>query len=251
MARSVVVHNGVSSYTNVALVTGGFFDVLGTQPLLGRTLTRADEQDGAEHVIVLGNGLWRRRYGASRDVLGRRLVLGEEPFTIVGVMPPDLDYPSGVDVWRTTSSVPASGPFGDAARREVNLIGRLRSGVTLEQATSEITTLTQRLEADAPANAPRGLVPVVRPFADVVVGDVRERDVRVICCRRARAADCQRECREPLVDAWRGAGWRACGARGAGGRARQNVSQVLGESAVLAIAGRSRGSGHTWWACRR
>ena len=53
VGRSVVVDNGVSSYANVALVTGGFFDVLGVQPILGRTLTLADEKDGAEHVIVL------------------------------------------------------------------------------------------------------------------------------------------------------------------------------------------------------
>ncbi len=99
--------------------------------------------------------------------------LGESPFTIVGVMPPDLDYPTGVEVWRTTSSVPTTGPFGDAARREVNLIGRLRPGVSVEQATSEITSLSQWLDAATPANAMRGLVPVVRPFADVVVGDVR------------------------------------------------------------------------------
>ena len=69
--------------------------------------------------------------------------------------------------------MPASGPFGDAARREVNLIARLRSGVTIEQARSDIIALSERLEAEAPANAVRGLVPVVRPFADVVVGDVR------------------------------------------------------------------------------
>ncbi len=56
----------------------------------------------------------------------------ERPFTIVGVMPPDLDYPTGIEIWRTTKSVPTDGPFGDAARREVNLVGRLRTGVTVE-----------------------------------------------------------------------------------------------------------------------
>ena len=75
----MIVASGVSSYANVALVTGGFFDVLGVKPILGRTLTAADDKDGAEHVIVLGNGLWRRSYGASREVLGRRLVLNDQP----------------------------------------------------------------------------------------------------------------------------------------------------------------------------
>ena len=173
VGRTVVTQNGHSSYANVGLVTGEFFNALGVHPVLGRTLTVADEQDGAEAVIVISNGLWRRQYGGARDVVGRRVTLGESPFTIVGVMPPDLDYPTGVEIWRTTSSVPTTGPFGDAARREVNLIARLRPGVSVEQATSEITSLSQRLDAATPARAMRGLVPVVRPFADVVVGDIR------------------------------------------------------------------------------
>ena len=106
-------------------------------------------------------------------MIGRRVTLDEQPFRVVGIMPTDLDYPTGVEVWRTTSSVPTNGPFGEAARREVNLIARLRSGVTIEQATSEIVALNERLEAEAPANAIRGLFPVVRAFADVVVGDIR------------------------------------------------------------------------------
>jgi putative ABC transport system permease protein len=170
--RTVATENGVSTYANVALVTGGFFDVLDLQPILGRTLALSDEKDGAENIIVVSSGFWRRHYAASPKVVGRHLILGGQPFRIVGVMPPDLDYPSGVEVWRTTSSVPTNGPFGDATRREVNLIGRLRPGVTLEQATSEITTLSERLDADAPAGALRGLVPIVRPFADVVIGDI-------------------------------------------------------------------------------
>ena len=108
MGRSVVVDDGVSSYVNVALVTGGFFDVLGVRPILGRALTPADDVEGAENVIVISHGLWQRRYGGSREVIGRRVMLGEQPFTIVGVMPPDLDYPSGVEVWRTTRSVPTT-----------------------------------------------------------------------------------------------------------------------------------------------
>jgi len=173
VGRSVVVENGISSYVNVALVTGRFFDVLGVQPILGRTLTRADDVDGADNVLVISHGLWQRRYGASREAIGRRVMLSEQPFTIVGVMPPDMDYPSGVEAWRTTRSVPTTGPFGDAARREVDLIARLRPGVTIDQATSELTALTERLDANAPPNVLRGLRPIVRSFEDVVVGDVR------------------------------------------------------------------------------
>ena len=171
--RAVVVENGVASYANVSLVTGGFFDVLGVRPLLGRTLARTDDVDGAENVLVISHGLWHRRYGASPEVIGRRMSLGDLPFTVVGVMPPGLDYPHGVEVWRLTRSMGTSGPFGDAARREVNLIGRLRPGVTVEQARSELTALTEQLDDKAPPGDLRGLVPVVHTFEEVVVGDVR------------------------------------------------------------------------------
>src|SRR6185503_10044529 len=103
----------------------------------------------------------------------RRITLGEQRFTIVGVLPPDVDYPGGVEVWRTTHSVPTSGPFGDAARREVDLVGRLRPGVTLAQATAELTALSRRLDEEAPPGATRGLTPVVHSFADVIVGESR------------------------------------------------------------------------------
>lgn len=173
VARTVLADSGLSTYANVALVTGDFFDVLGVQPLLGRTLTLADDHDGADPVVVISSGLWRRRYGSAREVIGRRVILGEQPFTIIGVMPPDLDYPSGVEIWRTTGSVSRSRPFGEAARREVNLIARLKPGVTLAQVASEITSLSARLDAETPAVAARGLIPVVHPFVAVVVGDVR------------------------------------------------------------------------------
>jgi putative ABC transport system permease protein len=172
--RLVMIDDGVSAFANVAEVTGGFFEVLGVHPVLGRALTPADDTPGGEHVIVISDGYWRRRFGASRLIVGRRVTLDDRPVRVVGVMPADLEYPAGVEVWRTTNSAPTDGPFGDAVRREVNLLARVRSGVTIAQATSEIAALSERLDAEAPANARRGLVPVVRPFAHEVVGDVRK-----------------------------------------------------------------------------
>ena len=124
--------------------------------------------------MTISYGLWRRRYAEARDVVGRRITLGEQRLTIVGVLPPDVDYPAGVEVWRTTHSVPTGGPFGDAARREVDLVGRLRPGVTLAQATAELTALSRRLDEEAPPGATRGLTPVVHSFADVIVGESRD-----------------------------------------------------------------------------
>lgn len=173
--RRAVVSDGIaSSYANVGLITGGFFEVLGAQAVLGRRFTPTEDRDGAEPAAVISHGYWQRHFGGAPDVVGRRLTINEQPCVVVGVMPPDLDYPRGVDIWRTTRSIPANSAFGIAAQREVNLIGRLRPGVTIEQASSELAALDQQLATDASTDyLRRGFNIVVRPFAEVVIGDVR------------------------------------------------------------------------------
>jgi len=250
VGREVVTEDGVSSYVNGALVTGGFFQVLGVDAVLGRALTASDGVEGAENVLVISHGLWTRRYARSRNVIGRRVTLGEQRFTIVGVMPPDVDYPSGVEVWRSTRSVPTSGPFGDAARREVDLVARLRPGVTISQAASELTELSRRMDVDAPANWTRGLVPVVHRFEDVVVGDVRSAMVVLLAAVGLVLLISTANVSNLLL--MRGESRRAelavHEALGAG-RGRI-VRQVLVETVGLTIVAASAGLAITWWSLR-
>src|SRR5262245_25432409 len=84
-----------------ALVSGGFFQVLGAQAALGRGLRPGDDVRGAEPVAVLSHAAWQRRFNGDPHVLGRQVVLysGGPPYTIVGVMPQGLDYPKGTDFW--------------------------------------------------------------------------------------------------------------------------------------------------------
>ena len=242
----VVIDEAGSGYVKGALVTGRFFDVLGIEPVLGRTLEASDDVDGAENVVVIGSGLWRRRYGSSPGIIGRRITLDEQPCTIVGVMPPDVDYPRQVELWRTTRSVPISGAFGDAARQEVDLIARRRPDVTLEQAAGELGILTRQFEARDP-KAPRGLTPVVRPFAEMVVGNVGAVMIAfvvavgiVLLIASANVANLlllRGEARRPEF-----AVREALGA----GR-RRIVRQLMMESVVLTVAAAGVGLVVAWW----
>ena len=160
---------------DTAVVMGGFFDVAGVTPLLGRGLTQDDDRPGTEKTIVLSFGAWQRLFGESPEVVGRRLVARTRAYTIVGVMPADFEFPRGVEIWTTPNAL-ADGEAIEAYRRgllrDVELIGRLRPGVTLEQATSELTTVIARLDAEQTAPAFVNFPPVVRSFKALVVGDI-------------------------------------------------------------------------------
>jgi putative ABC transport system permease protein len=244
--RWVVVENGVSEYVQGALVTGGFFDVLGVDALVGRALTRAEDKEGAEDVIVISHGLWQRRYGGSRDAVGRRVSINDRPFTIVGVMPPDVDYPAGTELWRTTRSVPTTGPFGDAARFEVDLIARLRSGVSIPQAAGELTTLTRQYEAAVPA-VTRGLAPVVHSFEQVVVGNVRPTLIVLLAAVALVLVIASANVANLLL--MRGEARRTeLAVRQALGAGRGRlVRQLLFESIVLTLVASAAALALTWW----
>jgi predicted permease len=249
VGRSVIVEGGNASYVRSAFVTGPFFEVLGVEPVLGRALRAEDDVDGAEMVTVISRGYWQRQYGASPQVLGRRVELEQQPFTIVGVMP-DLDVPVGVELWRTTHSTSTTGPFGDAARREIDLVGRLKPGVTLDQVRSELATLTAELERTLPPEATRGLVPVVLPLATSVVGDVQPAIVAlmiavglVLLIATANVAN---------LILLRGESRRQelavrCALGASSGRI---AGQLLAESVILSLTGGATGFAFAWWTLR-
>jgi len=173
--RSLVFENGSPSYIETIPVTGDFFRVLGVAPVLGRVLGPADDVEGAEGALVITHSLWQRRYGGSRDVLGRRIVAGERPFTIVGVMPPDVEYPRTVEAWLTVHADAATltnPAFREGLLRDLDLFARLQPGATIAQAAAELQAASNAFEATAP-DSPRGQTPVLRTYEDVITGDVR------------------------------------------------------------------------------
>jgi putative ABC transport system permease protein len=171
----VAVENGVGGHIRAGAVSGDFFRVLGTDAIAGRTLRREDDFEGAEYVVVIGEGLWRRRYAATPDVIGRRLELREQSFVIVGVVP-DVDLPRGAEAWMTLETFTATtktAAFRVAGTRDHDLIARMRPGVTIEQARTELQTIAAEAERIDPEVFPRGTEAVVQSYEAYVVGDVR------------------------------------------------------------------------------
>ncbi|HZI80979.1 MAG TPA: ADOP family duplicated permease [Vicinamibacterales bacterium] len=170
-----LIEAGQASAVLVAHVTGAFFQVLGTDAWLGRPLRPSDDVAGAPQVLVLSHGLWRRRYGGAENVLGRRLTIGQQPFRIVGVMPPGLEYPRGVEAWTTVTAMRTAAPnetFRDAIASELDLVARLRDGVSALQAAAEIDAIAPKLDPP-PVGPPGELRAAVHQLEAIIVGDTR------------------------------------------------------------------------------
>jgi putative ABC transport system permease protein len=157
--------------------SGSLFDVLQVQAALGRTLTRDDEPSDRPEVVVIGDGLWRRRFGSDPGVIGRPLSLDGKPRTIVGVLPAGFRVP----VQRTASAdayVPIhmdTERVGWVGDHNNDAIGRLRAGVTPEQARAELDVLQAQVSAIATKEAgePVTLASDVAPLAETLVGGAR------------------------------------------------------------------------------
>jgi predicted permease len=146
-------------------VTENLFELLGTPAALGRTLVPADRNDAA-NVVLISDGLWRRRFGAAPDAIGQTLRLDGTPYTVVGVMPRGFVYPSGrFEFW-----LPARWPPTQATNwsRILQVVGRLKPGVEVEAASAEMREIARRSAAQHAENAGSGAY--VRPLAEDMAG---------------------------------------------------------------------------------
>ena len=147
------------------------FPMLGVPPLLGRALLLREEEPGQDRVAILGYALWQRRFGGDAGIVGRTITLNGEAYTVVGVMPRGFSFPP---FWATGTELWAPLALGDRAAsrtgQSLRVFGRLKPGVSLDQARAEMGTITARLESEYPGTN-RNVV--VRRLDDAVVGDVR------------------------------------------------------------------------------
>ncbi|MDY7228805.1 ABC transporter permease [Hyalangium rubrum] len=124
------------------------FSALGARPLLGRGFEEAEAQVGAEPVVVLSHALWRRRFGEDPSIVGRSITLDGQPRTVVGVMAADFQFPPSAELW--VPLVPTAREAEARGLRKFQVLARLRSGVTPEQAKSALQAVSARMEQEFP-----------------------------------------------------------------------------------------------------
>ncbi len=136
-------------------VGDGYFRVMKAAPLLGRTFLPEEQEDGKDFVIVLGYGLWQRRFGGAPDIVGKAVSLSGKPYTIVGVMPANFrSLPSNLIEPQAEYYRPVAEKYDEKERssRHLRAIARLKSGVSLEQAQSELNVIARRMALAHPTD---------------------------------------------------------------------------------------------------
>jgi putative ABC transport system permease protein len=154
-----------------AKVSTDFFTMLGVEPMLGRAIARNEQGPNGERVLVISHGLWQRRFGGDKAVLGQKVALDDEPFTIIGVMPPQFRFDDG-QAW-----FPFPFDFAQAQRgaRSFPIVGRMKSGASVEQVNAALANLARQNEQDFAGTSPEyaGRVVYVQPISEFYFGPVR------------------------------------------------------------------------------
>jgi predicted permease len=219
-----------------ARVTPGFFPMLGVAPALGRAFVPEESLAGGAPVVVLSHGFWQRRLGSDPRVAGRLLTLDRRRYTVIGVLPPDFHFApvEDAELWLPIDA--AAQRASERFNHWLNVVGRLRPGVTFDGARSDLSAIMRRLGAEYPeTNAGRDIALV--PLRDEIVGAVRPTllvlfgavgCVLLVACVNVTGLTLARS-------AARG---REIAVRSALGADRGRiVRQLLVESALLAVAG--------------
>lgn len=161
--------DGPAEEVEVKEATANLFPLLGLRPVAGRTFVPEEEQAGSRKVVLLSQGLWVRRYNGSPEIIGQRVRMNGESYTVVGILPPGFDFPDRVDVWIPLVLSPQDWQQRDSHFLEV--VARLRDGVTLERARADMAAIAKQLEREYPETNTRIGVVVV-PLHDQFVGSL-------------------------------------------------------------------------------
>jgi putative ABC transport system permease protein len=151
-------------------VTAEFFGTYGVTPLMGRTFVPADEQWGRHQVVVLSEGLWRNRFHADPSIVGQRLRLNGERYSIVGVVPKTFITSAKPQLWAPMAWAPKD-PRNSHEAYFLDMAGRLKPGVTKQQALADLNSIMLAIAQQFPEN--KGIGADVQPLQETIVGNVR------------------------------------------------------------------------------
>ena len=158
------------------MVSAEFFPILGVRPVLGRHFRTEEDQVGAQPVVEISAGFWKRKFGSSPDVIGKTLTMNDTPYTIVGVIPAKFTYHSGN--FQVSDVYVPIGQWNDSTFRDrragmgMDAVGRLKPGVTLEQAKADMALVSQNLAQTYP-DVDKAISAAVSSLKEDVVGDIR------------------------------------------------------------------------------
>ncbi len=135
------------------VVSANFFDVMGVQPVFGRTFQEADDKPGAQAVLMLSHKYWQRSFGGDPSVVGRIFQMNDRPHQVIGILPPVPQYPLELDVYMPTSACPfrsAQGMIDNRSMRMMSAFARVKPGVTMEKVSADLNVVAAGLQASYP-----------------------------------------------------------------------------------------------------
>jgi putative ABC transport system permease protein len=154
MATFNLTGGGDPERVAAARVTANLWPTLGVTPVLGRNFAREEEeQPGASHVVLIGNGLWQRRFGGDASLINQAIQLNGESYTVIGVLPPGIDFPGGREIWVPFVVDTAREPWrADRTNRNLAVFARMKAEVSVDAAQAEMNVIAKRLEEAYPAS---------------------------------------------------------------------------------------------------
>lgn len=173
--RQALTGRAEPAWVQVGRVSADFFEVMGTVPVLGRTFRPEENQPGTDGVVVLTHAWWQARLGADPEVLGQVLTLDGIPREIVGVLPPEFDFPSARELYTPLSYGDTFNSNTAQGRRSEYLVAvaRMAPGVGPGEAAAEVAAINQRLQAEFPVTNSENITISLVPLRDHLLGDVR------------------------------------------------------------------------------
>jgi len=159
--------------------SANYFRTLGVAPLIGRTFLTEEELPGQNHVAVLSYSLWQNRFGGNRDILSKSITLDGEPYTVVGVMPADFQYPDRTELWTPYTVLPEAAT--DRSYRYLRIMARLRPGVSLQLAQSEMNAIAARLAHEYPKTNKEDNATNLIGLRQMISGDIRPALLVLFC----------------------------------------------------------------------